>query len=204
MFKDINEIVDHVNKIELPENYKETEDYKNWIRFEESTVNSYEYKENILLFKKITCKTYMKKSNIQNAGYGVFASERISAGDLIEEAPFIVLETTHKKNTDSKLTSYLFSYYHDSNQKDANMLIPFGNFLCYNHSIQPNAYYIQDDNFKLLRMYAYFDIEKDEEITWYYSPDYSNNLRNLHYQNEINKDYPLKKQLDMQNGQYVD
>ena len=74
------------------------------------------------------------------------------------------------------------------------MLIPFGNFVCYNHSIQPNAYYTQDDYFKLLRMYAYKDIEKDEEITWYYSAGYSHYLRYLKYENELNKDFPFKNQ----------
>ena len=196
MFKDINEIVDHVNKTELPKNYEETEDYKNWIRFAESTVNSYPHKEDILLFKKINCKTYIKKSSIENAGYGVFASEKINAGDLIEEAPFIVLETTQRKNTDSKLTDYSYAYFHKTNKNDANMLIPFGNFLSYNHSVNPNAYYIQDDNFKLLRMYAYFDIEKDEEITWYYSSGYSARILNMKHENEKRKDIFLTQTID--------
>lgn len=187
-------ISEKLKNVKLPENYKETEEYKNWLRFEYSCKNYYPFEENVFLYKKITCKTYIKKSNIENAGYGVFASEKISAGDLIEEAPFIVLETTHKKNTDSKLKAYSYSYYHFSNEKDANMLIPFGNFLCYNHSIQPNAYYTQDDQFKLLRMYAYKDIEKDEEITWYYSPGYSHYIRYLNYQNELDKDFPFKNQ----------
>jgi hypothetical protein len=166
-------------EIVLPDNYKETELYKNWVRFEESTTNLYPHSKNEFLFKKIICKSYIKKSNIENGGYGVFASEKINAGDIIEEAPFLVLESTNKINKDVKLSLYAFSYiFHDEDfkKKIFNLLIPFGNFLVYNHSIKPNAYYIQDDNFKILRMFAYKDIEKDEEITWYYSREYSNYL----------------------------
>ena len=43
-------------------------------------------------------------------------------------------------------------------------------------------------------MYAYKDIEKDEEISWYYSPGYSHYIRYLNYQNELDKDFPFKNQ----------
>jgi hypothetical protein len=188
----VESIIKKVEETKLPENYKETEQYKNWIRFELSTKNYYPHDENQFLFKRIICKSYIKQSNIENAGYGVFASEKINAGDLIEEAPFVVLETTHKANRDIKLTYYSYSYaypYENNLQnKNCNMMIPFGNFLCYNHSIKPNAYYIQDDNFKILRMFAYKDIEKDEEITWYYSPGYSNKLLEEKFEFEKKQD----------------
>ena len=58
-------VLEKINNIELPENFKETEQYKNWIRFEHSSKNYYPYEENKFLFKKIISKTYLNKSKIE-------------------------------------------------------------------------------------------------------------------------------------------
>jgi hypothetical protein len=123
-------------------------------------------------------KGYVAKSPI--SGYGVFAKQDISAGELIEECPVVILDGTHENNKDWVLNRYAFTWSCNCQICKLNgqsMCLPLGNGMIYNHSDEPNAYYIQDSFYRIFRFYAFKDIKKDEEITWFYGVGYSDRLR---------------------------
>jgi len=123
-------------------------------------------------------KGYVAKSPV--SGYGVFAKDDIKAGDIIEECPVVILDGSHNSNKDWVLNRYAFTWSCMCNicQKNGqSMCIPMGNGMIYNHSDNPNAYYIQDSFFRIFRFYAFRDIKKDEEITWFYGTGYSERLK---------------------------
>jgi hypothetical protein len=124
-------------------------------------------------------KSYISKSPI--SGYGVFAKEDIKSGEIIEECPVVILDGTHSNNTDWVLNRYAFTWgcsCEICRTNGQSMCFPMGNGMVYNHADSPNAYYIQDSFYRLFRFYAFRDIKKDEEITWYYGPGYSERLKN--------------------------
>jgi len=123
-------------------------------------------------------KCYVGQSTI--SGYGVFAKEDIKTGDMIEECPVVILDGSHSNNKDWVLNRYAFTWNCSCDictKNGQSMCVPMGNGMLYNHSDEPNAYYVQDSFFRLFRFYAFKDIKKDEEITWYYGHGYSLRLQ---------------------------
>jgi hypothetical protein len=57
------------------------------------------------------------------------------------------------------------------------MALVLGNGMIYNHSEKPNSYWNQDTALKYYSLHALTDINKDEEITWYYGAGYSMRLK---------------------------
>jgi SET domain-containing protein len=101
-----------------------------------------------------------------NKGRGVFASRRIQAGDIIEEAPVIVLpgaEIEHLERT--VLQDYYFLWGADEEQ--AAILLGLCS-LC-NHSYQPNTVFVPRPETRTIRFVALHDIEAGEEITTNYN-----------------------------------
>ena len=104
-------------------------------------------------------------------GRGVFASRRIAAGDIIEEAPVIVLpgaEIEHLERT--VLQDYYFLW--GADEKDAAILLGLCS-LC-NHSYQPNAVFLPCPETRTIRFVALRDIEAGEEVTTNYNGDPDN------------------------------
>lgn len=140
---------------------------------------AFDYNNNAYAKKdRFVNRTYTGKSAI--SGYGVFASEDIAAGELIEEFPVIILDTTWPNNKDNVIQRYAMTW--DCNcsicQKNGKSIaIMLGNGSIYNHSEKPNAYIQQDNHFKIYRFFALSDIKKGSEITWYYSSGYAKTLR---------------------------
>lgn len=131
-------------------------------------------------------KGIVKKSNI--SGYGVFAIEDIKAGDMIEECPAILLDTTFSQNKDWVLSRYAFAWSANTEITRVNgstMTLVLGNGMMYNHDDLPNAYFVQDSCLKIFRLYAISDIKMGDEITWYYGEEYSNRLREEKKINDI-------------------
>lgn len=123
-------------------------------------------------------KGQVKKSPI--SGYGVFAIEDIKAGDLIEECPVVILDTTFTQNTDWVLNRYCFTWVANNEIDHKNghsMAMVLGNGMVYNHGDIPNSYFIQDSYLKVYRLYALSDIKIGEEITWYYGEGYAQRLQ---------------------------
>ena len=123
-------------------------------------------------------KGIVKKSNI--SGYGVFAIEDIKAGDMIEECPAVLLDSTFSQNKDWVLNRYAFTWHANGEIDRVNgstMALVLGNGMLYNHDDLPNAYFVQDAYLKVFRLYAISNIKTGDEITWYYGEGYANRLR---------------------------
>ena len=99
-------------------------------------------------------------------GRGIFASRRIQAGDVIEEAPVIVLpaaEIEHLERT--VLQDYYFLW--GADEEDAAILLGLCS-LC-NHSYQPNAVFVPRPETHTIRFVALRDIAAGEEVTTNYN-----------------------------------
>jgi len=110
---------------------------------------------------KILCK----KSDLD--GYGVFASEDIKQGEIIESCPVVVVpytEWNHIKH--SKLVDYIFEW---TPEIKSRMAYPLGYAMIYNHSYSPNAKTAKDIENSLMNYIAVRDIPKGEEITHNYT-----------------------------------
>ena len=115
-------------------------------------------------------------------GLGCFAKNDIISGQFIEEVSAIILDTTTRSNTDYVITRYLFTWPCEQNdaictQHGPTFFIPTGNAMLYNHSDNPNAYWIYDKAMKRLFISSLRDIAKGEEITWYYGHGYAERLK---------------------------
>jgi SET domain-containing protein len=96
-------------------------------------------------------------------GRGVFATEAIAAGDIIEVCPVIRVPAAQRELIDETL---LFEYYFDWDG-DAALALGLGSL--YNHSATPNAAYSKDTANDLVTVRAVAAIGAGEEITFTYS-----------------------------------
>ena len=124
--------------------------------------------------------SYVGQSKIH--GLGAFAKVNIPSGQLIEEVSAIILDTTTKYNKDYVITRYLFTWPCDHNdpicdEHGSTFMVPTGNAMIYNHSDNPNSYWIYDKAMKRLFFSALRDIAEGEELTWYYGHGYAERLR---------------------------
>ncbi len=108
-------------------------------------------------------KIYVKSSPIH--GYGVFADEDISVDQLIEQCYMLVF----RDPTDS-LIDYVFDISKVGHEKDSGM--PLGYGAVYNHSADPNATYLIDEEKLILNFKARRPIKRGEEITVTYGLDW--------------------------------
>lgn len=114
-------------------------------------------------------KIVIAKSKIH--GWGVFAKEKISKDELIEETPFFNLFNRGEENLDCNknlLSDYRFSFPANIDWKQ--QVIPFGCGCIYNHSNDANAYWITDEKNQTLKYFAKREISVGEEICTYYGP----------------------------------
>lgn len=90
---------------------------------------------------------------------GVFATQDIKSGQLVETCHLITLPKKDlKKIKDTKLYYYFFEY---SNSKIA---IVFGHGSLYNHSYTPNARYLFNYKNQTMKVVAIKDIKEGSEI----------------------------------------
>ena len=100
------------------------------------------------------------------SGKGVFASEDIAEGEIIESCNLIVLiegDTLLIDNT------ALYDYYFAWKDKGCAIALGFGSL--YNHSYEPNAVYKKDFEKETLTFVSLKPIRKGEEITVNYNGD---------------------------------
>lgn len=93
-------------------------------------------------------------------GRGVFATERISEGSVIESCPVILFK---QKTSDHMLQEFAFRW--DKNT----VALSLGWGSLYNHSYTPNAACDQRKRAKCIDVVALRDIEAGEEITFNYN-----------------------------------
>lgn len=121
-------------------------------------------------------KIYISQSKIKNADRGVFATEEIKKGDLIESCPIIKTpEKDYPFLKKTRLRNYYFMW--DKNNKKVAICLGFGSI--YNHSYEPNATYKKQFKENLIDFIAIKDIKKDEEIRVNYNFGNPNNKSKL-------------------------
>jgi uncharacterized protein len=97
----------------------------------------------------------------QNRGRGVFTSDRLPAGKIIEIAPVIVLGPAERILLDQTLLhDYIFFW----GENDAACCVALGYVSIYNHHYQSNAEYEMDFTARLIRIRTVRAIKKGEEI----------------------------------------
>ncbi len=110
----------------------------------------------------------MKSMVIKNTdkyGRGIFAHCDRKKGELIEEAPVIIIPKQEwQQMRESVLFNYVFRWGEDK-------AIALGYGSLYNHSFTPNAKYITNIQNQSIDFYARRDIGKGEEIVVNYNGD---------------------------------
>ena len=109
-------------------------------------------------------KIEIGKSQIPQAGRGIFARQSIKKDEVIEECPVLVVP---RKDYPLLKKTILHNYYFMWGKITCGICFGFGSF--YNHSYKPNATYKKDIKNQLIRFVAIRDIEKGEEITVNYN-----------------------------------
>lgn len=112
---------------------------------------------------------YIANSSIDDRG--VFSTEPIPKGSIIELCPVIVVP---KMEMEKIKETVLFNYYFDWEEKNESGAIALGYGSLFNHSYKPNAEYQPDYDSSTLRFHAIKDIEVGEEITINYNGDPDN------------------------------
>jgi SET domain-containing protein len=104
-------------------------------------------------------KLYINHSAI--AGLGVFASENIKKGEIIEVVPVILLpEEQISDLAKTNLLDYFFAW--GEKLEVAAFALGYGSL--YNHSYEPNAKFVENFDTNTIIYSALRDIKKGEEI----------------------------------------
>lgn len=103
---------------------------------------------------------YFASSQIH--GRGVFCAHPLTAGDVIEICPVIVLPG-HEKDVLSHSLLYEYYYLWGEHQEQCAIALGYGSL--YNHSVRANAEFTPDYNDDTIIFTALRDIETGEEIT---------------------------------------
>jgi hypothetical protein len=95
-------------------------------------------------------------------GLGVFATEKILKGEIIETCHLITLNVSSDSTT---LEDYRFMYPKNTGSE---FVIPLGLGCIYNHSNTPNADWADHPEWRAFNFVSIRDIEEGEEICTYY------------------------------------
>ncbi len=98
-------------------------------------------------------------------GLGIYATEDIQKGDIIEKAPVLPMTPTERKHAGKTiLNHYMYPW-----RSTRSACIAFGYGSIYNHSFTPNADWKQNFKTKSMVYTALREIKKGEEITVNYN-----------------------------------
>ena len=101
-------------------------------------------------------------------GLGVFATDYILNGEVIEECHLVTLPINlHEPN--NLLIDYRFNWPQDSETQE--QVVCLGNGSIYNHSDKNNAVWRDHPRYKLFQFVAIANIHPGEEICTYYGGD---------------------------------
>lgn len=109
-------------------------------------------------------KIFISKSPIH--GYGVFASDLIKVGELIEECPIFDLNIQYGQ-TSPLFLDYRFNWPQGTHEWNKQVLA-WGYGSLYNHSNEPNAHWISNTEKETFEFIAIKEIKPNEEILVYY------------------------------------
>lgn len=105
-------------------------------------------------------KIAVRKSNL--GGYGMFAQRKFMPGDLIDTSVCLVKPN---EEWDKATEDYIFS-------RGKLSALPLAGSALFNHSDQPNARHELTSGLKMIRIIAAKPINKGNEITISYGPEY--------------------------------
>lgn len=94
-------------------------------------------------------------------GRGVFASEKITEGTLIEISPVLVFSAKDRKQVEKTM---LFDYIFEWGKKRKKACIALGYLSLYNHAYDANCEYEMDYDTELMSIKTVREIEKGEEL----------------------------------------
>jgi SET domain-containing protein len=115
-------------------------------------------------------------SNSPLHGLGVFATQRIFAGQIIEICP--IVDMGLNRESSPILIDYRFNWPQGTDEWDT-QVVASGYAMMYNHSQNPNALWRSNLQNKTFEFYAVKEINPDEEILIYYGDvNYWNDGRN--------------------------
>ena len=112
-------------------------------------------------------KIVIGKSNIANAGRGVFAIENIKKGELIEICPILIFSSKDAILLGKTKLQY---YVYDWDEDKSILVLGFGSL--YNHSQLCNSKYEIQEEDENIYFSAIKNIKKGEEITINYGSFY--------------------------------
>ena len=114
-------------------------------------------------------KPYLHLGKTAVKGKGVFTTEKISAGTVIEISPVIVMSNQDRSHLDKTLLhNYIFEWGKDKDQ----CCMALGFIPMYNHSYKSNCEYFMDFEEETIFVKTVTDTEKGEELTINYNGDW--------------------------------
>lgn len=119
-------------------------------------------------------KIFVNESPIH--GLGVFAKQKIKTGELIEKCPILTLPINKDESSDL-LIHYRFNWPQGNEWEEQVVALGYGSL--YNHSEEPNAFWVSSSDSRCFEFYSLKDIEEGDEIlVWYGGENYWNDGRN--------------------------
>lgn len=97
----------------------------------------------------------------ENRGRGVFTTEKIHAGTVVEISPVLVLSEDERKEVEK---TTLFNYIFEWGEGMKGACVAWGYVSIYNHSYQANCVYEMDFEEETIQVRAVRDIERGEEL----------------------------------------
>ncbi|MEN9685051.1 MAG: hypothetical protein RLZZ28_837 [Bacteroidota bacterium] len=104
-------------------------------------------------------------------GRGVFSTEKIEAGTVIEISPVLVLSAEERKTVEKTL---LFDYIFEWGIDKKEACVALGYLSMYNHSYRANCEYEMDFDNLLMTVKTVRTIEAGEELFFNYNADFDN------------------------------
>src|SRR5687767_2985157 len=109
-------------------------------------------------------------SQTENMGRGVFTSENIAKGTLIEDSPVIVMSKAAEKLLNQTL---LYDYIFEWGEKKDQCCLALGYVPLYNHSYRSNCEYEMDFKNEMIKIKAVHFIKAGEELFINYNCDWN-------------------------------
>jgi len=104
-------------------------------------------------------------------GFGVFTSQNISKGTVIEESPVIVMSLDERKLLDQTI---LHNYIFEWGEKKDQCCMALGYIPVYNHSYKSNCEYDMDFEKKMITVRAVHFIKAGQELFINYNGEWNN------------------------------
>lgn len=119
-------------------------------------------------------KDYLHVGNSGTKGRGVFTSEVIKAGTIVEVSPVIVMKKEDREHLDKTLLhDYIFEWGPNNDQ----CCMALGLIPIYNHSYGSNCEYFMDFEEENIMVKTVRDISKGEELTINYNGDWDDEAK---------------------------